>query len=132
MKIIAGIYLMLSAFAIWTTYQQPTKASIKLRIVTMITYILRRMPLQVYDITLLYRLFVLLLHYVGRSVMFGLRRSLVTASTELQPWAVPASFVSKYVRNLLYSFVAVLTFAQPEHFARRTYHTVLPYLRCVH
>lgn len=41
------------------------------------------------------RLFVLCTHYVGRGVMFGQRRSIISVSTEFQPWPTPTTFVSK-------------------------------------
>ena len=46
--------------------------------------------------TMAFRLLFLVVHYVGRGVMFGLRRSPVTEGTQMQPWPIAASFVSKY------------------------------------
>ncbi|KIP05618.1 hypothetical protein PHLGIDRAFT_119653 [Phlebiopsis gigantea 11061_1 CR5-6] len=82
LSVLFGIYVVLSIFAIWATYRQPSKASRQLRKVTVVM------------------LFVLCTHYVGRSVMFGQRRSLITASTEFEPWPTPSTFVSNLTTTL--------------------------------
>ncbi|GJE86385.1 hypothetical protein PsYK624_024650 [Phanerochaete sordida] len=78
---LCGVYLVLFVFTIWSTYRQAERAYSKLRVITILLFV------------------VIVIHYTMRSVDFSERR-LNPNGIALDPWTTPVYFIANTTTTL--------------------------------
>lgn len=88
-----GVYLVIFALAIWSTYRQGTVSSKRLRWVTIVLYVHASLP--VLCLTLLRSFVDLCIHFVTRSLQFSRARLLRDSNEEFLRWSIPLTVIGK-------------------------------------
>ncbi|KAN0134268.1 hypothetical protein V8E53_007766 [Lactarius tabidus] len=82
-----GVYFVLFVLAVWSTYRQTTSAAKKLRLVTVLLFL------------------VLLTHFITRSLEFARARLQIDTDREMYRWSIPLTFLG----NITTTFTALLS-----------------------
>jgi len=82
-----GVYFVLFVLAVWSTYRRATSSSKRLRLVTVLLF------------------FVLLIHFITRSLEFSRARLQIDTDKEMHRWSIPLTFLG----NITTTFTALLS-----------------------